>query len=131
MMEFNDQVKFVDYPGELERREMEVLIKLVPFVERDVEERCDAIREREEEEWHLCSGGGFESFEKAREFRNRLHEKYAPLLAREQERVVRLRRAILERAVRAFPELKAGEEDGDNFPAGGGDAAGGAMNNKL
>ena len=121
-MEFNDSVTtFEDYPGELERREIEVLIKLVPFIERDVEERCDRIRERREEEGHLSSGGGFDSIDKAREFRYRLHEKYAPLLAREEERLVRLRRAILERAERLFPELAAEEpqEDFRPVPEGG------------
>ena len=117
-MEFNDSVTtFEDYPGELERREIEVLIKLVPFIERDVEERCDRIRERREEEGHLCSSGGFGSIDRAREFRCRLHEKYAPLLAREEERVVRLRRGILERAERLFPELAA-EEPQEDFSSG-------------
>ena len=66
MIQFNDLVTVVD-PREKELREVEVLIKLVPFVERDVEER-----------------------------------------------VQRLRRAILERAERLFPELRG------DFPAGGG-----------
>lgn len=66
MIQFNDLVTVVD-PREKELREVEVLIKLVPFVERDVEDR-----------------------------------------------VQRLRRAILERAERLFPELIW------DFPAGGG-----------
>lgn len=115
----------------VELQGLEVLVRLVPFVERDVEERCDRIRERREEEGHLCSSGGFDSIDRAREFRCWLHEKYAPLLAREEERLVRLRKAILERAERVFPELKAeAEEEGEDFPAGGGDAAWGAMNSK-
>lgn len=49
MIQFNDLVTVVD-PREKELREVEVLIKLVPFVERDVEERVlrSAILERAE-----------------------------------------------------------------------------------
>ena len=69
-----------------------MLVRLVPFVERDVEERC---AELEEEVLEDCE---------------RMKE-------REWERV--------------FPELKAeAEEEGEDFPAGGGDAAWGAMNSK-
>lgn len=98
---FNDAVTFVDYPGELERRELEVLIKLVPFVENDVEERCAALKEEEEKEKNKLYWGGWTD-----EMMEQLVEKYERMKAAEDARLERLRRGILERAERAFPELR-------------------------
>lgn len=88
---FNDAVTFVEYPGELERRELEVLIKLASFIERDVDERCAELEEAAQAE-----------------------------AAQAEARLERLRRAILERAERLFPELAAGEpqDKGESFSSG-------------
>ncbi len=112
---FNDAVTFVDYPGELERREIEVLIRLVPFVERDVEERCAKMEEEREEEMKRIGDVYFDDSEKWVEAKRGTEERYEEAIREENERVVRLRRAILERAGRLFPELAAGEEPQEDF----------------
>lgn len=114
---FNDAVTFVDYPGELERRELEVLVKLVPFVERDVEERCAKMEEEREEEMKRVGDVYFDDSEKWVEAKRGTEERYEEAIREENERVVRLRRAILERAERLFPELAA-EEPQEEFSSG-------------
>lgn len=137
MMEFNDMVTVVD-PREMELRELEVLIRLVPFVERDVEERC---AELEEEREAMADGIYLKDGDKADELKKKVLEDYERMKEREGERVVRLRRAILERAGRVFPELRitnyelrvknsaaSPQGEGKDFrPVSGGDAGGGSL----
>lgn len=119
-MEFNDSVTFVDYPGELERRELEVLIKLVPFVERDVEERCARFEEMKEENLRAIDSEVYANSDNRKGARRMVEERYEKAIREEGERLVRLRRAILERAGRVFPELAAEEpqDKGESFSSG-------------
>ena len=113
MMEFNDMVTVVD-PREMELRELEVLVKLVPFVERDVEERCAALEEAAQEEVKLKRGMKEGNAGYLFIGDDEVYAECERMKGRENERVVRLRRGILERAVRVFPELAA-EEPQDSF----------------
>ena len=113
MMEFNDMVTVVD-PREMELRELEVLVKLVPFVERDVEERCAALEEAAQEEGKLKRGMKEGNAGYLFIGDDEVYAECERMKGRENERVVRLRRGILERAVRVFPELAA-EEPQDSF----------------
>ena len=115
-MEFNDSVTFVDYPGELERRELEVLIKLVPFIERDVEERCARFEEMKEENLRAIDSEVYANSDNRKGARRMVEERYEKAIREEGERLVRLRRAILERAERLFPELAAEEPPKDFRP---------------
>ena len=134
MMEFNDQVTFVDYPGELERREIEVLIKLVPFVERDVEERCAELDEAAQEEVKLKRGMQEGNAGYLFIGDDEIYAECERMKGRENERLVRLREAILERAGRVFPELRVGSEGAeareDFRPVSGGDAGGGSLTSR-
>ncbi len=109
-MEFNDMVTTVVDQRERELREIEVLVKLVPFLERDVEERCAELDDAQA----MADGIYLKDGEKADELKKEFLEDCERKKEREWERVVRLRRGILERAVRVFPELAA-EEPQDSF----------------
>ena len=91
---------------EWELREMEVLIKLVPFVEQDVEERCAELDDAQA----MADGIYLKDGEKADELKKEFLEDCERKKEREWERVVRLRRGIIERAGRVFPELRVGSE---------------------
>ena len=110
MMEYNDMVTVVDRQ-DIELRGIEVLIKLVPFIERDVEERCAKLDEYAQGMVALMRGvkavkpGCLDDVEE-----NNVYEDYERMKGRENERLERLRRAILERAERLFPELRVGSE---------------------
>ena len=119
MIEFNDSITTVD-TRTVELMEIMTLIKLVPFVERDVEERCAALEEAAQEEVKLKRGMKEGNAGYLFIGDDEVYAECERMKGRENERVVRLRRGILERAVRVFPELAAGEpqDKGESFSSG-------------
>ena len=108
MMEFNDMVTEVPMEDR-ELRELEVLVKLVPFVERDVEERCAALEEMKEENLRAIDNEVYANSDNRKGAKRMVEERYEKVIREENERLEKLRRGILERAGRLFPELAAEE----------------------
>ena len=119
MIEFNDSITTVD-TRTVELMEIMTLIKLVPFVERDVEERCAALEEAAQEEVKLKRGMQEGNAGYLFIGDDEIYAECERKKKREYEREERLRRAILERAGRVFPELAAGEpqDKGESFSSG-------------
>ena len=142
MMEFNDSVTtFVDYPGELERRELEVLLRLEGFVAMDVQRRRKELRIEEMEKLKELDDVVDRFSDRWLEIKHEIEERYEKAIKEEYEREERLRRAILGRAERAFPELRvtnyelrvensAASPRGDFRPVSGDDAGDGSLTSR-